>query len=483
MPFTNMAKIGCMAADTPKEFVKRLMVAKCEEGSMKYQYLNLPKDHGVYVNDTESPLMNALDYKADRHVLQFGRCKAPGNPKNMIGEAVNKVFPLSIFAVADKIKDAMGCQGCKCSPKTLKVWQETNEGNCLDGANGILNTSHLLCCYGGKITITQIPQPDGEDSEENSGEDGNSKKTIEERMPQAMAEQLNSLNSEAEADSAGADEGASGGSGSGGGASGGSSSGGALGGETSGGGSFGGADLGEGSLGGAALAEGLLSGDVLAEGVLAGFSDSTDALISDMQDWYARVEDFEQNYGVSRATILSNYSNNQCMNIPGSALNEEGYICDAGELSNFRMGGASAALIGGACVSAFNAMHALGADEDLSDVIMAAELQQTIPGYMDQGPMAVGLMSTGKMLKSIGMETKMVRKKSKKISLDKDSVAIVGTSQKGGKVEYHTLKADKTGKICCMENKAREPKSLLKAERNETKMIMQVKRKTVKLEE
>lgn len=397
MSVINMAKLGAMAMPKPKEFVKRLMVAECDKGSMDYQYLNLPKDHGVYVNDTEQPLMNALDYKADRHVLQFGRCTAPGNPKNMIGEVVNKVFPLSIFSAMDKLKGAMGCDGCKCSPKTLKVWQETNEGNCLDGANGILNTSHLVCCYGGKITITEIPQ-EGEGSDSSEGE--NSKKTVAERMPQEMAEQLNRMNSES----------------------------------------------------------------------------TSDTFINDMDDWYAGVEDFEQNYGVSRERILSNYANNKCMNIPRTALNEDGYLCGTEELTNFCMGGASVALIGGACVSAFNTLQALGAKEELADIVMAAELQQTVSGFMDQGPVAAGMVSTGRMLKSLGMETKMVCKASK-MKFDKDSVAILGTSKKDGKVSYHTLKADENGKVFCVENKAREMRILLKEEKDTTKMMMQVKRK------
>ena len=35
-----------LAQEKPKEFVQRLMVAKCDKGTLKYQYLNLPKDQG-----------------------------------------------------------------------------------------------------------------------------------------------------------------------------------------------------------------------------------------------------------------------------------------------------------------------------------------------------------------------------------------------------------------------------------------------------
>lgn len=123
-----------LAQEKPKEFVQRLMVAKCDKGTLKYQYLNLPKDHGVYFQDLDHPLMNANDHKADRHILQFGRCTAETNPKNVAGKVLSATVPL--FNILDKAKSAMGCDGCKCSPKTLKVWEETNEGNCLDGEIG-----------------------------------------------------------------------------------------------------------------------------------------------------------------------------------------------------------------------------------------------------------------------------------------------------------------------------------------------------------
>ncbi len=471
----NLARAGVgqlLNNEQPEEFIQRLMVAKCNQGSMDFQYLNLPEDHGVYFTDTDHPMMNACDYKADRHVLQFGRCKSEGNPKNMLSEGINKLAssPLAalvpgaaVLALANKAKEAMGCEGCKCSPKTLKVWENTDEGNCLDGANGILNTSTLVCCYGGIITITEEPQPEEKDEDasqettEEQGEEAPTKKTVAERMPTAMAEKLQSLNGEdyTYTDTSSTNNGMADGQ-----------------------------KVGKASpmAGKAAQKAGKAAPMARTAGGLAmmGAID-TRAMLEDMQNWYQKSEDFEQSYGVTGAMMLSNYANNICQDIPMTALNEEGYICDGSELTAFRMGGSSAALIGTGCVSAFNAFQALGEPQEFGDIIMAAEAQQTVPGFMDQGPMAVSMLSTCSMLDSMGFHAKAVRPDfildAREPFLEEEAVAIIGTAKKSGRTEFHTLKRERSGKICCMEDKACEVESLISKGRKEPQMMVKVSRK------
>ena len=120
-----------------KQFVRRLMVAACECGSLEYQYLNLPEDHGVYFQDVDHPLMNANDHKGDKHIMQFGRCKAETNPKNIMSKMLSKISPA--FALINMAKEAMGCDGCKCSPKVINSWKNGDKANRLDGAPCITN--------------------------------------------------------------------------------------------------------------------------------------------------------------------------------------------------------------------------------------------------------------------------------------------------------------------------------------------------------
>ena len=414
-----------MPNEKPIEFVRRLMMAECDKGdkkALKSQYLNLPKDHGVYFQDTEQPLMNANDHVSNDHILQFGRCTSELNPKNMASKAIDDIVsnPLvkmvcpmaNIVDGVMALRDKLGGENCKCVPKTVKVWEETNEGNCMDGADGILNTSKLACCYGGIITIQEMKA--GDDSDDSGDEDGPTKKTAMERMPQSVAESINSLNE---------------------------------------------------------------SGEI--SGGVSGSSDTQD-MVSQMQDWYEQADDFDQNYKVSGAMMISNYANNRCQEIPVSALNGEGYIADMSELGGFRMGGSSVALCGAGCVSAYNAMHALGVTQPLEDVIMSAELQQTVSGYMDQGPMAVSMVSTANMLGTMGFQTNTIRAESllsgkmAKTMSEHNSIAIVGTTGAGGQAQFHTLKADKAGKLCCMENRSISAEKLISKD-DRSQMILGVR--------
>lgn len=414
-----------MPNEKPIEFVRRLMMAECDKGdkkALKSQYLNLPKDHGVYFQDTEQPLMNANDHVSNDHILQFGRCTSELNPKNMASKAIDDIVsnPLvkmvcpmaNIVDGVMALRDKLGGGNCKCVPKTVKVWEETNEGNCMDGADGILNTSKLACCYGGIITIQEMKA--GDDSDDSGDEDGPTKKTAMERMPQSVAESINSLNE---------------------------------------------------------------SGEI--SGGVSGSSDTQD-MVSQMQDWYEQADDFDQNYKVSGAMMISNYANNRCQEIPVSALNGEGYIADMSELGGFRMGGSSVALCGAGCVSAYNAMHALGVTQPFSDVIFAAEARQTVPGYMDQGPMAVSMVSTANMLGTLGFQTNTIRAESllsgkmAQTMSEHNSIAIVGTTGAGGQAQFHTLKADKAGKLCCMENRSISAEKLISKD-DRSQMILGVR--------
>ena len=199
-----------------------------------------------------------------------------------------------------------------------------------------------------------------------------------------------------------------------------------------------------------------------------------------MRDWYEQADDFDQNYKVSGAMMISNYANNRCQEIPMSAFNDEGYIADMSELSGFRMGGSSVALCGAGCVSAYNAMHALGVMKPFSDVIFAAEARQTVPGYMDQGPMAVSMVSTANMLGTLGFRTNTIRAESllsgkmAQTMSEHNSIAIVGTTGAGGQAQFHTLKADRAGKLCCMENRSIPAEKLISKHDNR-QMILGVR--------
>lgn len=446
-----------------KECVQRLMVAHCDKGTLEYQFLNLPKDHGVYFHDTEHPLMNALDYKGEKHVLHFGRCNSPQNPKNMITDGINKLASNPIIhaipgvgqvvemaALVDGVKKWMKCDGCKCSPNTLKVWDETNEGNCLDGADGILNTSVLTCCYGGKIEITEIPDDNSQQDEQNQEQ---TKKGIEEQVPKAMADKINSLNESEdlpvpEGDMPAED---------------------ALDALD---------DLGtEGSMP-LGAAEGDEAGMEGTESVTdSGMDELIMELIEDMNLWYSQVPDFPQIYGMSEALMRSNYAGNMCLPLPEAALNDEGYICDMSELSGFRMGGSSAARIGGACVAEYNLLNAVGKEADFGSLIMNAERQQTVKGCMDQGPMAVSMLSARDSLKRLGVSAKPVNVCAlAAVAKKPNTTAILAIAEKGKNAEYHTLQSDSKGTLRCLERTADVP-ALLGKQEGVVKMALVVREK------
>ena len=151
-----------------KAFQTRLCTAQCQYGSIKDQYINIPKDHGVYFQDTDHPLLNANDHVADKHILQFGRCTSKANPKNVAGDVASSIIP--VLGLAKLLKSLMKCEGCICSPKTLTAWQNTNKKDHLDGVDGITDESKVMCFYGGIITINEAEE--SADDAQSADEDG-----------------------------------------------------------------------------------------------------------------------------------------------------------------------------------------------------------------------------------------------------------------------------------------------------------------------
>ena len=133
-----------------KIYVTRMMKAKCTCGSMS-NYLNLPKDHGIIQADNDHPLMNANDHIADENIVHFGRCSSKMNPENIANGIASFVAPgLSLI---NSVKKLVGCEGCKCRPKTVLPWVITNDDYIIDGAPVLTKDSTLPCFYGGIISI------------------------------------------------------------------------------------------------------------------------------------------------------------------------------------------------------------------------------------------------------------------------------------------------------------------------------------------
>lgn len=427
------------AESEEKQFVRRLMMAHCECGSEDFnQYLNLPEDHGVYFQDVDHPLMNANDHEAKKHIMQFGRCQAESNPKNVMSDVLSKINP--VFAMIDKAKDAMGSEGCKCSPKVINSWEHVDKANRLDGAPAITNKSVLHCFYGGKITITEItPDPDAnkDQAEQQDQEESN----IMDTLPKAMQDKINNMNQNAASQGEGG-EGDSAGGATGDGGAGGSSGGGTSGGT---GGASGGAATGSmgTALGGAA------------ESALTGGMGEMSGLISDTRQWYQdNAQDFMEMYAVSDALIGQNYMNNRSQVINPACFNEEGFIADASLLYNFNMGGSNVSRIGGSCVAEYNMMQALGEPMELCDIIRGAERRQTISGFMDGGPMGVSLCSMADGMRAMGRTAGMVCGRSAvsaAMNLGTGEAAVLGISD-NGKTQFCTLQCGAAGKVRCAEH-------------------------------
>lgn len=175
------------------QYVTRLMKAKCSFGSMS-QYLNLPLDHGVWFQSPDTPIMNANDHEAEKHILHFGRCtssKNPGNTINLEEMIIGALFPFGGFLGSKLLKKLLNCEGCKCKPMTITPWKETDDDYYIDGAPAVTVESTLQCYYGGSITI---------DTESDTKGDENTDETVEteekgyhstNKMPASMADKIN----------------------------------------------------------------------------------------------------------------------------------------------------------------------------------------------------------------------------------------------------------------------------------------------------
>lgn len=319
-------------AGKSEEYIKRLCVAKCTWGSMEYQYLNLPKDHGVYYQDTDHPLMNANDHHGNEHIMHFGRCRSSTNPKNAMSDVLGKVVP--VVGLMNMAKDAMKCQGCKCSPRTLRSWEKVNKHNRLDGAPALVNTSELICMYGGVITITEMPQEPEEvncTEEQINTDDTKSTKQAEEKdvlatLPSSMADKIREMNPPEESAE-----------------------------ETS--------------------------------------NEAAEAMAEETANWYAdNADTFAQNYACTPQISAQNYSHNRTQTIAAECMNEEGLITNIEGLSNFNLAGTNAGAIGGGCAAAYNVLMALHMPMTMADIIQDMERRQTAAGVIDQGPMAVSML-------------------------------------------------------------------------------------------
>lgn len=90
--------------------------ARCNKGGTTTN-LNLPKSHGVYIND--KPVLNDQDCVAYSNVLPFGTC------------SIKK----------------------KCKPSLAPQWENTKKTTLIKGRPALLATSTLSCTVGGAITI------------------------------------------------------------------------------------------------------------------------------------------------------------------------------------------------------------------------------------------------------------------------------------------------------------------------------------------
>lgn len=461
-------------AEKENEFLQRLMVATCDKGNLQYQYLNIPKDHGVYYQDLDHPLLNANDHKPDQHILQFGRCTSETNPKNMMGDVLCTVFPqLNVLKWAKakmskgkNTKEGMETAGCKCSPKTIKVWEHTNLGNCLDGADGILRTSTLTCFYGGTITITDEPEDPNAKPDENAEEE--EPDTPEKHMPAEVAKMVDAMNQENAAEAASE---AGGNSAGGEGAGAGASSGGA------GGGASGGLGVAASAgQGGPTGVQGSIAPQPSYAERVANAADSQEAsdIIMDTVGWYDDNPDYGDLYAVSPAIIQSNYANNMQQLIASDAVNDDGYICNCDALNNFCMGKGTAAQVGKCVAATYNLLSYLGEVPDLGKMIMQAESRQMIKGIMDQGPMGICMLSQGSTLaeqgKKISYKTPSAFLEGK--GMEDTKCLMIGNSF-GGETSYNTFRKSETGEFVCLENNELGLEHSLKNSEG-TKMIMEV---------
>lgn len=175
-----------------KQYVYRLMKAKCSCGNQKFkQYLNLPKDHGVLFHDNESPLMNANDHVANEHILTFGRCTSMANPNGVLGYALaSAVIPIMGGVLMKKLA------GVKCEPMTIVPWINVDEDYLIDGAPALTLESKLPCYYGGiiEIVLEQVNQDDAnQEGTDEEAEQAQEEEDIKKQLPSEVQEKIDSF--------------------------------------------------------------------------------------------------------------------------------------------------------------------------------------------------------------------------------------------------------------------------------------------------
>ena len=137
-----------------KQYVVRLMMAKCSLGTMD-NYLNVDYDHGIIFGVEGQPLMNANDHVSGVHVVHFGKCQSNANPGNMVTSTL-KSIPF-VGNIIGAVENVVGCVDCKCSPKTFVPWINCNDAHIVEGAPVLTTDSKLPCFYGGIISIVEEP--------------------------------------------------------------------------------------------------------------------------------------------------------------------------------------------------------------------------------------------------------------------------------------------------------------------------------------
>lgn len=397
-----------------KRFAYRIMCAECDHGNME-QFLNLPKDHGVYFQNVDQPLMNANDHDSGKHILQFGRCTSPKNPENWGDTLMSSIPGLKwVDEQINKVQNALGCDGCKCKPMVLNSWKDGDEANRLDGAPAITNESKAYCLYGGIITIKEMEEST-DSGEEASGESQEpQEKHPLDTLPEAMKNKIAQKNEKVLAEYNAAIEAID-----------------------------------------AAMSDPLSASGV--EESLAMIPENVLALMSDTEQWYKdNPLEFIETHRVSEEMIEQNYMHNRTQVMALSCLNDGGYIADGSQLYNFNVANSTADQIGASCVASYNLMRALAEGEGplwFPDIIRDTEYIQTCPGYMDGGPMAASMFNVGQVMENRGFATEysigsMMQETYS--TMEVGEAGVLGTVV-DGIPQFYTFQVDQQGALNCLE--------------------------------
>ena len=133
---------------------KKFMSAKTEFTTCTYgsipQKIYIERSHGVINIKTNSPVLNANDYKYPENIKGYGRCSAqavaiketvevnmPKTDKRSYAPAMQNRIPINV--------------DCTCVPILNQVWQDCAEHYTIEGAPVLLEKSKLVCARGGII--------------------------------------------------------------------------------------------------------------------------------------------------------------------------------------------------------------------------------------------------------------------------------------------------------------------------------------------